>query len=197
MNDFVLDQGAALYQRHTRNLAGSPAVAPVDQHHHVVDFGFDHRGGALPATPKIRTGGPRWAVSGQRELGLLFHRRHLTKGQRAMAVAMISPEPEDAHESGKKGGRGKKGLGDRTVSRERLSLARTVIEHAPELCGNVLSGSMSLDKAYETASNRRDGADGEVIRLATLRENYPELADKVVEGDLTLPAGASKRRIKL
>jgi ParB-like nuclease domain len=33
------------------------------------------------------------------------HRRHMTKGQRAMAVAMISPEPE-------KGGRGKKAVRD-------------------------------------------------------------------------------------
>ena len=39
-----------------------------------------------------------------------IHRRHMTKGQRAMAVAMIYPEPE-------KGGRGEKA----TVSVENIS----------------------------------------------------------------------------
>ncbi len=58
----------------------------------------------------------------------------MTKGQRAMAVAKIYPEPET-------GGRGKKRLGDLTVSAERLSLARTVLQYAPDLADNVLSGS--------------------------------------------------------
>ncbi len=58
----------------------------------------------------------------------------MTKGQRAMAVAKIYPEPE-------KGGRGKKRLGDLTVSAERLSLARTVLQYAPDIADNVLSGT--------------------------------------------------------
>jgi len=48
----------------------------------------------------------------------------MTKGQRAMAVAKIYPKPE-------KGGRGKKRLGDLTVSAERISTARTVLHHTP------------------------------------------------------------------
>ena len=59
----------------------------------------------------------------------------------AMAVAKIYPDTE-------KGGRGKKRLGDLTVSAERLSTARTTLEHAPDLAANVLTGSSSLDDAY-------------------------------------------------
>jgi hypothetical protein len=55
-----------------------------------------------------------------------LNRRHLTHGQRAMAVAMIYPEPS-------KGGRGgNKGLrGATDVEKSRLSRARTVLRHSP------------------------------------------------------------------
>ena len=50
---------------------------------------------------------------------------HMTKGQRAMAVAKIYPEPE-------KGGRGKKALKNSEfgVSRQYIGFARTVLHHA-------------------------------------------------------------------
>ncbi len=50
----------------------------------------------------------------------------MTKGQRAMAVAKIYPEPE-------KGGRGKKALKNSEfgVSRQYIGFARTVLHHAP------------------------------------------------------------------
>lgn len=54
-----------------------------------------------------------------------INRRHMTKSQRAIVVARIYPEPE-------KGGRGKKSSVTKEFSDERLSLARTVIRHAPE-----------------------------------------------------------------
>lgn len=105
-----------------------------------------------------------------------IHRRHMTKGQRAMAVAKIYPEP-------KKGGRGKKaveitGFG---VDQSPLSHARTVLKHAPDLADNVLSGATGLDAAYQTARERKDAAASDEARLADLRARYPELADKVVE----------------
>ena len=60
-----------------------------------------------------------------------IHRRHMTKGQRAMAVAMIYPEAE-------KTAPGKKSkdtvlFAAKSVSGAGVSKARTVIEHAPEL----------------------------------------------------------------
>ncbi len=106
-----------------------------------------------------------------------IHRRHMTKGQRAMAVAMIFPKPE-------KGGRGKKRLGDLTVSAERLSTARTVLASAP----NVFAQAPQNDAYDEALKRKKADASGEA-QLADLRDRYPELADKVVEGDLTL-AGA-------
>ncbi len=114
-----------------------------------------------------------------------IHRRHLTKGQRAMAVAMIYPGPE-------KGGRGKKSFATKEFSQAALSKARTVLERTPDLPVSVLSGSTSLDEAYKEASDLKAGATGEVLRLATLRKDYPELADKVVEGDLTLPGAIAE-----
>jgi hypothetical protein len=60
-------------------------------------------------------------------------RRNLTKGQAAMALAKIYPDPE-------KGGRGKKGLGDLSVSGERLSKARAVLRDGrDDLAPTVLS----------------------------------------------------------
>jgi len=52
--------------------------------------------------------------------------RHMTKGQRAMAVATIYPKPE-------KGGRGKKSvkITESMFDASYLSHARTVLEYAP------------------------------------------------------------------
>ena len=61
----------------------------------------------------------------------------MTKGQRAMAVAKIYPEPE-------KGGRGnKRSAGGQFsgVPKQRVSEARAVLQYAPDLACNVLSGT--------------------------------------------------------
>jgi hypothetical protein len=82
-----------------------------------------------------------------------INRRHMTKGQRAMAVARIYPEPE-------KGGRGKNSSVTKEFSVERLSLARFILRHTPDdLADQVLTGSLSLDKAYEEARIRKGQAD--------------------------------------
>ena len=85
-------------------------------------------------------------------------RRHLTKGQQAMAVAMIYPVPE-------KGGRGKKKTMDETstlFSPKRLQLARTVLAHSPDLAQAVLAGSKSLDAAYDEARKAKQPLDAQV-----------------------------------
>ena len=89
-----------------------------------------------------------------------------------MAVAMIYPVRTP---------RGKSSVSE-GISYERVSAARTVLRHAPDLAPNVKSGSTSLDAAYKVASDLKLGATGEIKRLAHLRKSYPELADKVVEG---------------
>jgi ParB-like nuclease domain len=82
-----------------------------------------------------------------------IHRRNLTKSQRAIVVARIYPEPE-------KGGRGKKSSVTKEFSDERLSLARTVIRHAPDLASSVLAGTLSLENAFEEARIRKGRAVG-------------------------------------
>ena len=55
-----------------------------------------------------------------------IHRRHMTKGQQAMAVAMIYPDPE-------KGGRGKKAPTSGEVPSQRIADARAVLAYSLEL----------------------------------------------------------------
>jgi ParB-like nuclease domain len=96
--------------------------------------------GIEPATVLFEGDDPRAYI-----IASNISRRHLTKAQQAMAVAMICPLPE-------KGGRGKKKTMDETstlFSPKRLQLARTVLAHSPDLAQAVLAGSMFLDAAYE------------------------------------------------
>ena len=58
-----------------------------------------------------------------------------------MAVAILSPEPEDAVERGKKGGRGRKAIrsdGLSGVLQPRISEARAVLAHSRELADAVM-----------------------------------------------------------
>ena len=97
-----------------------------------------------------------------------------------MALAIIYPDPTKVKRAGSSE------TEDLKVSSTRLSMARTVLEYTPDLPANVVLGTMSLDAAYEKARARKLVATGEVARLAHLRKSYPELADKVVEGVLTV-----------
>jgi hypothetical protein len=81
-----------------------------------------------------------------------INRQHMTKGQRAMAVAKIYPDPE-------KGGRGKNLVFNTEFSSAQLSHARTVLHHAPDLADQVLDGTRGLNKAYEDALLRKGRAE--------------------------------------
>jgi hypothetical protein len=76
----------------------------------------------------------------QRLLAVSVRRRHLTPGQRAMLYAIAYPEPA------KRGGRADRAsmFGDRTLKRERLSLARTVLHAAPDWVDLVFHGSRAV-----------------------------------------------------
>lgn len=108
-----------------------------------------------------------------------INRRHLSKGQRAMATAKIYPEPE-------KGGRGKNCSVAEGFSKNHLSKARTVLNHAPELADSVLTGSLSLDKAYEQAKFRKEAANNHEAEFARLGEGAPDLADMITEDEFSL-----------
>lgn len=136
--------------------------------------------GVEPIIKKLEGGDPTAFV-----LSANIHRRHMTKGQRAMAVAKIYPDGANVRRKGS-GNLETKSLG---FSSAGLSQARMVISFAPELADTVLSGATSLDEAYKTARQRKDAANSSEAKLAGLRKRYSDLADKVVEGELTL-AGA-------
>jgi len=115
-------------------------------------------------------------------------RRHMTKGQRAMAVAMIYPEPE-------KGGRGKKGanlklnLGFSTML---LSQARTVLANGRAIAESVLKGDEQLGKAYETVQRLISETESDEKRLHRLRDEAPDVAELVDAGKITLAAGVAE-----
>lgn len=118
-------------------------------------------------------------------------RRHLTVGQRAMAMAMLYPEARRGVHSQFRGGTGE-------VSKARLSYARAVLRVAPDdLAPLVLSGGKTLDAAFAEVRQREQAATSEDAKLARLREEAPDVADLVVEGMLSLDAGLTELNIRL
>jgi ParB-like chromosome segregation protein Spo0J len=113
-------------------------------------------------------------------LAVNIQRRNLTKGQAAMVAARAllvsnTGQVSAANSAG--------------VSQGRIAQAATVRDHAPDLVDAVIAGATGLDEAYRVARDRKTAADSVEAQLARLRSEDPELASKVVEGDLTL-AGA-------
>ena len=108
-------------------------------------------------------------------------RRHLSKGQQAMAVARAQCFLK------------KQSLrsvaGDGGVSYAQVSYAKTVIEYAPDLADAVLSGATPLNDAYNEARQRKQAAETEESRFARLRIGAPDLAAMVQEERLTLAEG--------
>jgi ParB-like nuclease domain len=78
-------------------------------------------------------------------IGSNIARRHMSKGQQAMVVAMMYPEPSKTKRKGS-GSLEPKELG---ISAGRLSQARTVLAHSTDLARAVLAGSKVLDAAYD------------------------------------------------
>jgi len=111
-------------------------------------------------------------------LSVNIHRRHMTKGQRAMAVACMYPDKQQ----------GKKATSVRIteVGGGYLSHARTVYAHAPELVQLVLAGGEPLDAAYKVAKARREAEKTELEKLGDLRKKHPALAVMVEEDSLAL-----------
>jgi hypothetical protein len=113
-------------------------------------------------------------------------RRHLSKGQAAMAVAralLVSDTRQvDAARS----------VG---ASQARVSQANVVLTHAPDLADGVLLGALGLDAAYETARERKEAAQSDEGKLLRLQREAPNLAALVTEERLTLAGSLPKRRV--
>jgi hypothetical protein len=82
------------------------------------------------------------------------NRRHLTEGQRAIAVVRAS-DFSNLEKSGERGS-----VAAQTgVSRPRLSEAAAIVEHAPDLADEVMAGTKPFSVAYKEAVERREMTD--------------------------------------
>jgi ParB/RepB/Spo0J family partition protein len=120
-------------------------------------------------------------------LSVNIARRHLTKGQQAMIAARALSVSNSSQSSA---------ANSAGISQARIAQAVTVRDYAPDLMDAVVAGAHGLDAAYQTARGRKTAADSEEAQLARLRGEDPELADKVVEGELTLAGAWAERKAR-
>lgn len=123
-------------------------------------------------------------------------RRDLTKGERAMFIAMLYPD----------GGKPAPGRRDPAetaietipVSMIRVRQARQVLRFSYETACKVRDGSEKLDSALAYVRREQDRLNSDEAKLAALRDGAPDLADLVDEERLTLAeADASfKQRVQ-
>ena len=110
-------------------------------------------------------------------LAVNIARRHMTASQRAITIARAVRVAGISQREGSERFK---------LNQGRIGQATTILDHAPDLADAVASGAKPLDEAYRIARDRKTAADSEENQLARLRAEDPELADKVVEGDLSL-----------
>ena len=104
-------------------------------------------------------------------------RRHLTVGQRAMAVAigwMESGQRENGRWTRGTRPRDKSGAG--LISKNAMHYSGVVLDHAPELADAVLRGDVSLEVAYKQADDLRKRKE----RMAALGDDNAKLVESEV-----------------
>jgi len=156
----ILDQARVLIDG--RNRMAACADAKVAPHYRTLPPGVD-------ATDYI--------------LSLNVLRRHMSAGQRAMAVALRGQISGSA--------KSRRGLQSQLatesgLNQKRISEALLVLEYASDLSDSVLAGDTALDKAYRDAQERRDAAIERKRQLERLVQGAPELALLVQEQGLPL-----------
>lgn len=127
-------------------------------------------------------------------LSVNVNRRHLTIGQRAMAIAMVYP---DAARVRRKGVGPRLEQGPNSVSLTMLSRARNVLANAPDLAKAVLTGDMGLPEAFIGLSEREGTIRNKQIRLRRLREQWPDLADRVVQEEITIDTAETQAKAEV
>jgi ParB-like chromosome segregation protein Spo0J len=104
-------------------------------------------------------------------------RRNLTKGQIAMIVAKSGLLETNNQKKASKVAK---------ISQSRIAQAFVVVEFAADLIDQVISGGESLDDAYQIALDRKGAANSAEKQLERLREEAPDLAQRVTEEQLKL-----------
>lgn len=118
-------------------------------------------------------------------------RRNLSKGQQAMALAMIYPEPE-------KGGRGKvshihESLGvSKGAAQNLLSQARKILGHSIDLAKQVIAGSTHFDEALKSVIAAEQKNKSRDAQLNELRTKAPDVAALVADERISLEAGLAE-----
>jgi hypothetical protein len=110
-----------------------------------------------------------------------LQRRNLTKGQKAMAMAMMYPDALNVGRAGSKNG-----SATEPFSKSRLSYARAVLHHSRSLAESVLNGVTPLDAALAEVKGWQQAEQSDEAKLGRLRAAAPDLADQVNEERLRL-----------
>lgn len=119
-----------------------------------------------------------------------LNRRNMKKGQQAIALAMIYPEPE-------KGGRGKnadarKAAESAGFSGRLLTQARSILRHFHALAKEVLADITPFDAALKTVEAARQASSSVDAQMNRLRSGAPDIAAMVDDERLTLQAGMAE-----
>jgi hypothetical protein len=104
-------------------------------------------------------------------------RRHLNKGQKAMAAAMARSFNEQSQRKISK---------TVHIATGYVAQSDIILAHAPDLAPMVLAGSMPLNEAYTKAQEAKRNAESDEAKMLRLRTEAPDLADQIDEERLTL-----------
>jgi ParB-like nuclease domain len=115
-------------------------------------------------------------------------RRNLSKGQQAMALAMIYPEPAAL----KRKGSGSLDSKEQGISSALLSQARAILRHSTELAQDVLHRGEHFDVALKKVQAETQNRKGHDAQMADLRTHAPDVAALVTDGRLTLEAAMAE-----
>lgn len=108
----------------------------------------------------------------------VMHRR-LTRGQSAMAVAMVHRE---AHSL-------KSGDSPLSFDSSYLTKARLILGHSENLAREVMAGNLPFDRALTEAKNAIAETKQRAEKMAYLEENHPSIVSLITEGELSLDEG--------
>jgi hypothetical protein len=114
-------------------------------------------------------------------------RRHLSKGQRAMAAAI-------ARTLYKKYTSTRAAAKDAGTTHGYINHADVVLEYAPDLADAVLAGTKPLNGAYAEAQKRKADAESDDAKMKALRRDAPDLAEQSPRNDYVCGSARSGTR---
>lgn len=116
---------------------------------------------------------------------LNLERRHLNRSQRAMLTAWLrhlrkpckDTKPEPISQAAER----------TNTSIDALNRCRIIINHAPQLAPEVISGRMTVSEAYDEARSIKAVKEGRTAMEERVRTGAPDLWQLVSDGSMPLP----------